>query len=215
MAQAGRRPQPKPGTRANGGKRHGGGRWGSGWLQCSVCQHEARSRIDYLVCNGASMQSVGQQYGLAKQRISHHFKWHVSPRLKQMISAQHLEDFEQMLRNATEANAEAVDICNLLIRGHLQRWTVNLESGGDQLMSLHANKVLAALELRSRITLELQPEARNLTVNNFLMRDAAELTGLLQDHPGAVAELERWYNRRMKDVTPALSEPRFDAEAAE
>jgi hypothetical protein len=69
-------------------------------------------------------------------------------------------------------------------------------------MASHSAKILAAIELRSRITLELQPEARNLTVNNFMMKDAAELTGLLRNHPAAVAELEDWYTRRMKDVTP-------------
>jgi hypothetical protein len=86
-----------------------------------------------------------------------------------------------------------------------------MEAGSDKLMAQHSTRIMAAIELRSRVTLELQPEARNLTVNNFMMKDAAELTNLLQNHPAAVAELEDWYDRRMKDVTPTKS----DAEAAE
>jgi hypothetical protein len=42
------------------------------------------------------------------------------------------------------------------------------------------------------------------------MKDAAELTNLLQNHPAAVAELEDWYDRRMKDVTPRLTEPNVE-----
>lgn len=94
-----------------------------------------------------------------------------------------------MLRNATAANVEAVDLCNLLIKGHMQRWAANLESGGDLMMAKHAAKGLETLELRSRITLELQPEARNLTVNNYLVKDAASLVSVLKDNPAAVANL--------------------------
>jgi hypothetical protein len=79
---------------------------------------------------------------------------------------------------------------------------VRLGAGDDTKMASHTAKILSAIELWSRVTLELQPEARNLTVNNFLMKDAAELTNLLQGHPAALAELEDWYTRRMKDVTP-------------
>jgi len=185
------------GDRPNGGKRPGAGRWGSGPLQCTVCQHPERGRIDYLIASGASMASAGEQFGLAKQRLSAHFKKHVSDRFKQMCAAQHLASFEDMLRNATEANIEAVDLCNLLIKGHMQRWAANLESGGDVMMTKHAAKVLETLELRSRITLELQPEARSLTVNNYLVRDAASLVNVLKDNPAAVAKIEEWYSARM------------------
>jgi hypothetical protein len=44
---------------------------------------------------------------------------------------------------------------------------------------------MAAIELRSRVTLELAPEARNITVNNFMMKDAAELTNLLHNPPSS------------------------------
>ena len=198
MAQARKRNAVRARTRGPiGGKRPGAGRWGSGPLQCMVCQHPERGRIDYLIASGASMQSVGEQFGLAKQRLSDHFTKHVSDRFRQMCAAQHLASFADMLKNATEANIETVDLCNLLIKGHMQRWAANLESGGDVMMTKHAAKVLETLELRSRITLELQPEARNLTVNNYLVRDAASLVNVLKDNAAAVAKIEEWYSARM------------------
>jgi hypothetical protein len=70
-------------------------------------------------------------------------------------------------------------------------------------MNQHTARILAAIELRSRVTLELQPEARNLTVNNFLMKDAAELVNTLRDHPAAVAQIEDWYNQRTRTIEHA------------
>jgi hypothetical protein len=100
----------------------------------------------------------------------------------------------------------------LLIRGHAQRWGICLEVGADRAMSAHAAKVLQAIELRSRITLELQPETRNLTVNNYLVRDAAALVHTLRDNPAAVAAVEQWYRERM-DNSKLIEH--VDAEAAD
>jgi len=51
--------------------------------------------------------------------------------------------------------------------------------------------------LRSKITLELEPEARNVTINNYLVKDAAELVNTLRDNPEAVRRIEEWYAARM------------------
>jgi hypothetical protein len=196
-----RRPPPADGTtRRNGGKRPGAGRWGSGPLQCIVCNHPDRARLDYLVASGASIAATAPQFGIAKSNLQVHFARHVGDRFKQMCSAQHLASFEEMLRNATEANAETVDILNLLVRGHAQAWAVCLEAGSDAQMSQHAARILSAIELRSRITLELQPETRNLTVNNYLVRDAASLVNVLRDNPEAVAKIEEWYQQRTRTI---------------
>jgi hypothetical protein len=199
-ADRGRKRTPPPlngHKRPYSGLRAGSGRWDSGPAQCSICTHPQRARIDYLLASGASAGATAKQFGVVQQSVTRHFERHVGERFKQMCSAQHLASFEEMLRDATEANAETVDILNLLIRGHAQRWAVCLEAGADKAMSGHAAKVLQAIELRSRITLELQPETRNLTVNNYLVRDAAALVNTLRDNPEAVAAVEHWYRERM------------------
>ena len=191
------RPQAKkPGKRPNGGKRPGGGRWASGPLQCSVCQHPERSRIDWLLASGASHTATAEQFGLPRQNIDAHFRKHVSERYKQMAAASHLSTFEEMLKNATEANSETVDLLNILIRGHMQRWGANLEVGADQNMNHHSNRIAHLIELRSKITLELQ-QPQNLKINNYLVRDAASLVSVLRNNPDAVAQVERWYEDRM------------------
>jgi len=197
MPQPKRRPKTSPGTKPRGGKRHGSGRWGQAFLMCSVCQHPERSRIDYLAASGASLRGLAAEFGLALASLSRHFDKHVTERFKRMCAAQHLTSFAEMLQNTTEANAETVDVLNLLIRGHAQRWAICLESGTDKTMAFHSGKILAAIELRSKITLELQPEARNLTINNYLVKDAAELVNTLRDNPAAVAKIEQWYQERM------------------
>jgi hypothetical protein len=164
---------------------------------CTICQHEERGRIDYLAASGASLRSLEAQFGLGHASLQRHFERHVTERFKRLCQAQHLTSFAEMLQNATEANAETVDTINLLIRGHAQRWAICLEVGADQNMNFHARRILQAIELRSRITLELQPEARNLTINNFITRDAAELVNTLKGNAEAVAKIEEWYSARM------------------
>jgi hypothetical protein len=184
-------------SRTLGGKRPGAGRWGSGPLQCLTCQHPERPRIDWLLACGASQRSTAEQFGLPRQCLNTHWRMHVSERFKKMAAASHLSSFEEMLTDATEANAETVDTINLLIRGHLTRWGANLEVGADERMNAHSTRVAHLLELRARISLELQPETRNLTVNNYLVRDAASLISVLKDNPAAVAKIEEWYHERM------------------
>jgi hypothetical protein len=152
-------PPPKPKARPKGPSK---GRWGSGPIQCITCNHEERARIDYLLATGSSSHSIEAQFRLTAQNVNLHFRNHVSDRFKRMCKASRLESFEALLKQATEANGETLDLLNLLVRGHSQRWGIALERGEDVRMSMHAGRVLAAIELRSRITLELQPEARNV-----------------------------------------------------
>ena len=150
-----------------------------------------------MLATGASSRTIEAQYGLRQQNVQLHFRNHVTDRFKKMCRASQLESFEELLKQATEANGETLDLLNLLVRGHSQRWAIALERGEDGKMALHANRVLTAIELRSKITLELQPEARNVTVNNYLMRDAASLVSVLRDHPAAVLDIENWYQKRL------------------
>jgi len=63
--------------------------------------------------------------------------------------------------------------------------------------------------VRSRITLELAP-AGGITVNNFLMRDAAELVATLRGNEDAVTKVEEWYRWRTQG---RLIEAEANAEA--
>ena len=189
MAQARKRAHsPTSHTLPIGGKRTGQGRWGSGPLQCKTCGHPERGRIDYLLASGASIRATAEQFGIVFQNLSLHFKNHVTDRFKAMCAAQHLASFEEALKNATEANAETLDLINLLLKGHFQRWGANLEVGADERMNSHSSRIAHLIELRSRITLELQ-EPRNLVINNYLTRDAAQLVETLKGNPDAVRKI--------------------------
>jgi hypothetical protein len=196
MAQARKRSDVHARTRGpNGGRRPGAGRWGSAWVQCHICQHPERSRIDYLCASGTAQRAVAKQFGLPTTSLNHHCKLHVSERYKAMVGASHIDSFETLLANATAANSESVDTLNLLVRGHSQMWALAMEAGDHKTMSVHASRILQALEIRCKITLELAPSG-NLTVNNFLMRDAAELVNTLRGNEDAVARIEDWYRWR-------------------
>jgi len=189
------RPAPLKGTRPHGGRRPGSGRWGSGHARCATCLHPERGRIDFLLATGASQRSIAATYDLVQQSVQRHYKVHVTARFKAMCQAMHNETFEKLLRDATEANSESVDVLNLLIRGHTSQWALALEAGDYRMMAGHSAKILQAIEVRSRITLELAPPG-GITVNNFLMRDAAELVATLRGNEDAISKIEDWYRYR-------------------
>ena len=134
-------------------------------------------------------------YGVAQQYISRHFASHVTERYKQMVAASHNPSFEKLLKDVTEANSESMDLLNMIIRGHMQKFGCAIDSGDDQMMRVHSGRVLEALQVRAKITLELAPTG-NITVNNYVMRDAAELTNTLRGIEGAAERVEEWYRWR-------------------
>jgi hypothetical protein len=161
---------------------------------CQTCAHPECARIDFLSASGAQLKPLAEQFGISWSSLHHHYKNHVSERYKRIIGASRLESFEALMARCTEGDAETLDILALLIRGHSQQWAVALDSGSSQAMVQHANKILAATELRSKVTRELVP-AQSLTVNNYLLRDAAQLVDMLQNHPAAAEEVLKWHER--------------------
>ena len=88
-------------------------------------------------------------------------------------------------------------ILEMLIRGHSQMWSLALSTGSAASMVQHANKILAATELRSKITRELVP-GPTLQVNNYLLHDAAQIVNVLHEHPAAAEAVLQWHQRRNK-----------------
>jgi hypothetical protein len=162
---------------------------------CSICTHPQQARIDFLAASGAQLKPLAEQYGVKPAAMYNHFAKHVTARYKRIIGASRLETFEQLMQRCTEGDAETIDILDLLIRGHAQQWGVALDAGASQQMASHATKILAATELRSKITRELVP-AQSLTVNNFVLRDAAEIVSALRQHPDAQQALVEWHEKR-------------------
>jgi hypothetical protein len=160
-----------------------------------VCRHPQCARIDFLLASGGSGKAIAQQFGLSQPSVWRHYRTHVSDRYKKIIGATRLETFEALMTRATEDDAETLDILNLLIRGHSQQWAIAMESGAAWDMIQHSSKIITALELRSKITRELVP-AQSLTVNNYLMRDAAQIVDILRDHPDAITQLLKWHEWR-------------------
>ena len=57
---------------------------------------------------------------------------------------------------------------------------------------MHARVITEALTVRSRITLEIASPS-TITVNNYMLRDAAQLANTLRNIPGAAEQVEAYY----------------------
>src|SRR5215469_6292554 len=166
-----------------------------GIFHCQTCHHPDLARIDFLCASGAAITPTAAQFGLSARSLGLHFQNHVTDRYKKIIGASRLETFEKLMEKAAEGGADTMDILDLLIRGHSQMWSVALTTGATDQMVKHANKVLAATELRSKITKELVP-GPSLQVNNYLMHDAAQIVNVLHEHPEAAEAILQWHRRR-------------------
>jgi hypothetical protein len=162
---------------------------------CAVCSHPEVARIDYLCASGGQIKSIAEQFGLPAGSVYRHNRRHIGARFKKIVGASKLESFDMLVQKAAEGSGETLDILDLLIRGHSQMWSIALDSGSALLMAQHANKILAATELRSKITRELVP-GPTLQVNNYLLHDALQIVNILRDHPEAAEKLVRWHERR-------------------
>src|SRR6516164_3178869 len=163
--------------------------------QCRSCAHPEAARIDFLCASGAQLNAVAAQFAISQTSVYHHFKKHISERYKRIVGASRLDTFEQLVTKAVEGGAETLDILDLVIRGHTQLWSVALDSGSGAAMVQHANKILAATELRAKITRELVP-GPTLQVNNYLLHDAAQIVNILRDHAEAAQSILEWYEKR-------------------
>lgn len=167
----------------------------TGAHQCQTCAHPEVARIDFLLAGGAQPSSVAEQFGIIQSSVYKHSKNHVSDRYRRIVGAGRLESFEALMKKAAEGGAETLDILDLLVRAHSQLWAIAMESGSLVAMSMHANKILKATELRAKITRELVP-GPSLTVNNYLLHDAAQIVAVLQGHPDAAEAVLQWHNKR-------------------
>jgi hypothetical protein len=183
----------KPGPKARAGRPRG--LRVQGEHGCRTCQHPECARINFLLASGGDRSAVARQFDLPYTSVLHHHTKHVSARYKRIIGANRLDSFEALLTKAAEGDAESLDILALLVRGHVQGWALALESNSTKDMALHSGRILAATELRAKITRELTGTP-TIQLNTFLTHDAAQLVQILEHHPEAADAVLRWHQQR-------------------
>jgi hypothetical protein len=162
---------------------------------CKTCQHPECARINFLCASGGDKSAIAAQFGLPRTSVLYHHRAHITERYKRIIGASRLESFEALLTRAAEGDGESLDILNLLIRGHTQGWAVAFESNSTKDMVLHSVRILAATELKAKITRELTGTP-TIQINSFLTHDAAQLVQILEHHPEAADAVLRWHQQR-------------------
>ena len=166
---------------------------------CKTCQHIERHRIESLLAGGASLESVGQKFGLSKDTLSRHMSRHV-----------HSEDFEilkgtpaQFANLAEKAAAENMSILDYLgiLRSRLMRQLEASAAAGDNPGVCRASQtMLQVLQELGKLTGEIDRVAGIVINNNsnsqtVVMNDPliaklqAGLLRCLAKHPAARADV--------------------------
>jgi hypothetical protein len=108
---------------------------------------------------------------LNQHSLRRHFLSHVSDRFKQLVGSGLFAKFDDLAEKVIDGSAESLDVLEMAIRGHASQWAVGLETGSDQKMVTHSSQLRQWLKLRSDITGEILPAARNTFNVNMLVAD--------------------------------------------
>jgi hypothetical protein len=121
---------------------------------CSVCRHEQRGRIDYLLVTaagetGSGRRGLAEKFGLSESSIYSHGKQHISMVAEEGISV--LQNYRG------------------LFNAHRSRWLVALERGDDEAMVRHGRAMSEMLWKIGRLTREIAPNVHTAIQQNIFM----------------------------------------------
>ncbi|WP_256807772.1 hypothetical protein [Bradyrhizobium sp. Bra64] len=142
--------------------------------RCQVCRHPERWRIELLRAGGASLDSLGEKFGVDRDAIWRHWSKHVSAEMK----ASYLCGPAQLAELAEKAAAEGDSVLDHLrmirtvLTGQLAAMT---EAGDGRGAAYVAGRLTSTLETIARVTGELGSMAQSVNITNNLT--------VLAEHP--------------------------------
>jgi hypothetical protein len=142
--------------------------------RCQVCKHPERWRVELLRAGGASLDSLGEKFGVDRDAIHRHWHNHVSAEMK----ASYLCGPAQLAELAEKAAAEGDSVLDHLrmirtvLTGQLAAMT---EAGDGRGAAYVAGRLTATLETIARVTGELGSMAQSINITNNV--------AVLAEHP--------------------------------
>ena len=164
--------------------------------QCTVCNHEALTRIELLLVAGTSQRSIARKYGLSKDAVSRHWLAHVTPERRAQLIMGPVQKMELESRVSEECSA-VLDHHRATRSGLYTLFRAALEAGDRSGGALLAGRLTEVNREISRLTGQLidSPLITNNTVNVFVndpgfmtfMNELAEVLGPYPEARRAVA----------------------------
>lgn len=186
--------------------------------QCTICVHDHRGRIDYLLVttggsHGGGRRALAQKFGVSADALWRHAKNHISDEYRTAVKVGPFESEEALRKLLAETGASVLDRYNAIYNGHLSRWLLALEAANDEVMIKHGNVMAALLAKVGVLTREMLPPGAHQTIQTsiYLSPDfyafQRRALAVLRRHPEAPAD---WI-AEFRPESPKLIEAAVDA----
>jgi hypothetical protein len=190
------------------------GKWVGG-RACSVCRHEQRGRIDYLIVAGSGEHGKGRRalavkFSISESSLSNHARKHISSEYRAAILLGPFRSEADLRQLAAEEGTSVLVNYRALFNAHRGRWLRALEVGDDDAMVKHARAMDGMLWRIGQLTREfVQPGHTAIQQNIFMSPDyynfERRALKVLRRHPEA---LEDWLAEFREVERPGLIEAR-------
>jgi hypothetical protein len=181
--------------------------------RCAICQHEARSRIDYLIVTGTvdggkgtGRRALAVKFGVSSDALYHHSRAHISDEYRRAVLAGPFRSEDDLRQLAAEEGVSVLQNYRAVFNGHRSRWLYALEIGDDTAMVSHGRAMDGMLWRLGQLTREIMPNAP-VTQNIFMTPDyynfERRALRVLRKHPEA---LQDWIDEFREVDRPQLIE---------
>ncbi|MDN4988835.1 hypothetical protein QY049_37450 [Bradyrhizobium sp. WYCCWR 13022] len=133
--------------------------------RCQVCRHPERWRIELLHAGGASLDALGEKFGVHRDAIWRHWTRHVSDETKATYLCGPVRLAELAERAATEGDSvlDHLRMVRTVLTGQLAAMN---EAGDGRGAAIVAGRLTSTLETIARVTGELGSMAQSINITN-------------------------------------------------
>jgi hypothetical protein len=186
--------------------------WKQAGRLCTICEHEQRSRIDYLLVtadgsHGTGKKAIADKYGVQIHTLTKHSRSHITDAYRAAVLAGPFRSEDDLRQLAAEEGTSVLQNYRAVFNGHRDRWLRALEIGDDEAMVKHGRVMDVMLWRMGQLTREIAPHPPAIQQNVFMSADyytfERRALKVLRRHPEA---LQDWISEFREVSRPALIE---------
>jgi hypothetical protein len=133
--------------------------------RCTVCTHPERWRIELLRAGGASLESLGQKFGVSRDAVHRHWHMHVTAeaKAKYLCGPAELETLASRAANEGESVLDYLRMVRTVLVGQLAAMSEANDARGATYVSVQLTRTLETI---ARVTGEIGQLAQSLSITN-------------------------------------------------
>lgn len=133
-------------------------------VQCSICRHEQRHRIELALVSGASRRAVSRKFGVSPHAAGRHLTNHVGDERRAQLVAGPLR-LHELAERATEADLTLQQYLSMLRSSLFEQYLQAVEVGDRPGFSLIAGRLAEIIRLEGQVNGEISRVVAPITNN--------------------------------------------------